>query len=41
MSGEALERQLGYWKGQLSGLEVVELPPDRARPAISGVAADV
>jgi len=28
----ALEQQLDYWKRQLSGLEVLELPADRPRP---------
>jgi len=30
---KALEVQLGYWKEQLSGLDVLELPTDRPRPA--------
>jgi amino acid adenylation domain-containing protein len=35
LRGEALERQLSYWKNQLSGeLPVLELPTDRPRPAM-------
>ena len=35
LRGEVLERQLSYWKKQLSGeLPVLELPTDRPRPAI-------
>ena len=35
LCGEVLERQLSYWKNQLSGeLPVLELPTDRPRPAM-------
>ncbi len=35
LRGEVLERQLAYWKDQLSGeLPVLELPTDRPRPAL-------
>src|SRR6185312_5771272 len=34
LQGEELERQLGYWRAQLSELPVLELPPDYARPAL-------
>lgn len=35
LRGEELERQLSYWKNQLSGeLPVLELPTDRPRPAM-------
>ena len=34
LQGEVLERQLGYWRGQLGELPVLELPADRARPAL-------
>ena len=35
LRGEVLEQQLAYWKQQLAGeLPVLELPADRARPAI-------
>ena len=34
LRGEALEQQLGYWKKQLEGAPVLELPADHARPAM-------
>jgi amino acid adenylation domain-containing protein len=35
LQGEALERQLGYWKEQLRGAStVLELPTDRPRPPV-------
>jgi amino acid adenylation domain-containing protein len=35
MSGERLEREVGYWKEQLGGAApVLELPTDRPRPAL-------
>ncbi len=33
LSGERLERQVGYWKRQLGGQATLELPTDRVRPA--------
>jgi len=33
LQGEVLERQLAYWKQQLSGLEALALPTDRPYPA--------
>lgn len=33
-SGEAMEEQLAYWRKQLDGLPVLELPTDYPRPAI-------
>jgi non-ribosomal peptide synthetase component F len=33
MSGTALESQLAYWRGRLSGMPPLELPTDRPRPA--------
>ncbi|MGK4582318.1 amino acid adenylation domain-containing protein [Kitasatospora sp. HPMI-4] len=34
LSGAALERQLSYWRGQLSGALPTDLPADRPRPAV-------
>ncbi|MBI1790828.1 MAG: amino acid adenylation domain-containing protein [Acidobacteria bacterium] len=34
LQGEALEAQLAYWKRQLAGVPVLQLPTDRPRPAI-------
>ena len=35
LAGEALEAELGYWRGRLTGLPaVLELPTDRPRPAV-------
>jgi amino acid adenylation domain-containing protein len=34
LTGDVLERQLGYWREQLAGLPVVELPADRPRPPV-------
>ncbi|WP_148100418.1 condensation domain-containing protein, partial [Streptomyces sp. NL15-2K] len=34
LAGDALEGQLGYWRGQLAGLEPLELPTDRPRPTV-------
>jgi amino acid adenylation domain-containing protein len=34
LSGEVLEEQLSYWRDQLSGLSVLELPTDRPRPPV-------
>jgi amino acid adenylation domain-containing protein len=34
LAGEVLAGQLGYWRGQLAGLPVLELPADRPRPAV-------
>ncbi|MCP4658779.1 MAG: amino acid adenylation domain-containing protein, partial [bacterium] len=34
LRGEALEGQLDYWRRQLDGLPVLELPCDRPRPAV-------
>ena len=35
LSGEVLDRQLGYWQQQLAGAEpLLELPTDRPRPAV-------
>ncbi|WP_327002968.1 amino acid adenylation domain-containing protein [Dactylosporangium sp. NBC_01737] len=34
------EDSLGYWRGQLTGVPVLDLPTDRPRPALSGFAGD-
>src|SRR5262249_46985044 len=34
LQGEVLEQQIGYWRKQLQGVEALELPLDRPRPAL-------
>jgi amino acid adenylation domain-containing protein len=34
LRGEALERQVGYWRAQLEGAPPLELPTDRPRPLV-------
>ncbi|HVT80555.1 MAG TPA: condensation domain-containing protein, partial [Phycisphaerae bacterium] len=34
LQGEALEKQMAYWRGKLQGLETIDLPLDHARPAM-------
>ncbi|MGH7826959.1 MAG: non-ribosomal peptide synthetase, partial [Candidatus Binatia bacterium] len=34
LQGKMLETQLAYWKQQLSGISLLELPTDRPRPAV-------
>lgn len=36
MKGSVLESKLAYWKQQLGGIEVLELPTDRPRPEVQG-----
>ncbi|MET0395515.1 MAG: amino acid adenylation domain-containing protein, partial [Longimicrobiaceae bacterium] len=40
LSGETLERHLGWWRGQLAGAPpLLDLPTDRPRPPVMGEAA--
>ena len=41
LSGDELERQVGYWRDQLAGVEVLNLPTDRPRRADSGFAGNI
>ncbi|MXG27058.1 amino acid adenylation domain-containing protein [Streptomyces sp. YIM 132580] len=41
LTGPRGERQLTYWRERLAGLEPLELPADRPRPAIWDGAADI
>ena len=34
LQGEVLEKQLGYWRKQLAGIPVLQLPTDLPRPAV-------
>ena len=34
LQGERLEKELSYWKSQLAGVSILELPTDRVRPPI-------
>jgi amino acid adenylation domain-containing protein/non-ribosomal peptide synthase protein (TIGR01720 family) len=36
MKGSVLEDKLAYWKRQLAGVQTLELPTDRPRPAVQG-----
>jgi amino acid adenylation domain-containing protein len=36
LEGEALQRQLAWWRRELSGVPALELPTDRPRPALLG-----
>ena len=36
MKGSVLESKLAYWKQQLTGIQVLELPTDRPRPEVQG-----
>jgi amino acid adenylation domain-containing protein len=39
LQGEALQEQVGYWKEQLRGLPELDMPTDRARPVVAGLAS--
>ena len=41
LTGEVLEGQLDYWRGQLAGAPVLELPADRPRPPVRSSAGAV
>ncbi|MEU0032356.1 amino acid adenylation domain-containing protein, partial [Streptomyces sp. NPDC006335] len=41
LTGEVLERQLGYWRDRLAGAPVLELPTDRPRPPVRSTASGV
>ena len=41
LAGPRGERQLAYWRERLAGLEPLELPTDRPRPAVWDGAADI
>ena len=36
LKDEVLQKQLDYWKGQLSGVETLQLPTDFLRPVVQG-----
>jgi amino acid adenylation domain-containing protein len=36
LAGEAIERQLAYWRERLASVPVLQLPADRPRPAVQG-----
>ncbi|MFE4958083.1 amino acid adenylation domain-containing protein, partial [Streptomyces sp. NPDC056653] len=40
LNGDAVARQIGYWAAQLAGIEALELPTDRPRPAVRDAAGD-
>ncbi|MFI0479414.1 non-ribosomal peptide synthase/polyketide synthase [Actinomadura sp. 9N215] len=41
LDGDVLEQQLGYWREQLAGAPVLELPTDRPRPPVRTTASGV
>ncbi|HET6229654.1 MAG TPA: amino acid adenylation domain-containing protein [Longimicrobiaceae bacterium] len=40
LQGETLERQLGYWRDKLAGVQTLDLPTDRPRPAVQSHRGD-
>ena len=38
LAGDVLEGQLAYWRGQLAGAPVLEVPADRPRPPVRSTA---
>ncbi len=40
LSGEVLERDLGYWRERLAGAAELDLPTDRVRPAVQSSRGD-
>ncbi|WP_231608016.1 non-ribosomal peptide synthetase [Streptacidiphilus albus] len=40
LTGDTLDRQLGYWRDHLAGVAPLELPTDRRRPAHHGGSGD-
>src|SRR6266704_282063 len=41
LTGEVLDGQLDYWRGQLAGAPVLELPADRPRPPVRSAAGAI
>ncbi|MFF0524662.1 non-ribosomal peptide synthase/polyketide synthase [Actinomadura nitritigenes] len=41
LTGEVLESQLAYWREQLAGLPVLDVPADRARPPVRSTSGAV
>ncbi|MFC4047491.1 amino acid adenylation domain-containing protein [Dactylosporangium siamense] len=40
LTGDVLDRQLGYWREHLAGAPAIELPTDRLRPRVRSSAGD-
>ena len=41
LAGDVLEGQLAYWRGQLAGAPVLEVPADRPRPPVRSTAGAI
>ncbi|MFC5286434.1 amino acid adenylation domain-containing protein [Actinokineospora guangxiensis] len=41
LSGDRLDKEVGYWRDRLAGVTPVELPADRPRPAVRDGAGDL